>query len=84
MHEEYRGISDIFHGLTNGKANFGFVHPNDYWDKDGTVEAEAWAQYGRTQFENNPNVQRMIKTLFPSFSVQAEAELKRVIEDVEK
>ena len=73
---EYRGISDIFSGLTNGTVKFGYGHRTKYWQTPGTLEAEAWAQFGRIQFENNPDVIKMLKNIFPDFSESARIALK--------
>lgn len=33
LKNEYRGISDIIHGMTDGNVSLGFGHFNNYWNK---------------------------------------------------
>ena len=69
--EEYRGISDIIHGLSMGSINLGYGHDELYWNDSGTAEMEAWAQFGRIYYVNNPNARKMFSTLFPNFEKDA-------------
>ena len=71
MKPEYRGIADILNGLSGGIVQYGFGHSKEYWAQSGTVEAEAWAQYGRVLYENNPEVIEMFEKIFPSFTKKA-------------
>lgn len=77
--KEYRGISDILNGLSVGKTDFGFGHRPTYWAEAGTLEAEAWAQFGRIQFENKPEVLKMLSDLFPNLEKSAMLALKGLI-----
>ena len=72
----YRGISDILNGLSEGKVQYGFGHRPEYWAKAGALEAEAWTQFGRVQFENDPRVLEMFRDLFPNFLRSAIIALK--------
>ena len=76
---EYRGISDIFSGVTNGTIKLGYGHSVEYWEKIGALEAEAWAQFGRIQFENEPDVLNMLKDIFPNFFDSASIVLKGLV-----
>ncbi len=77
--EEYRGISDIINGLSGGTINFGYYHKSEYWKRTGSLEAEAWAQFGRMQYENNPEVLKMLSELFPNFTRDAMMALKGLV-----
>lgn len=78
--EEYRGISDIFSGLTEDKLNLGYHHNADYWKRSKySLSREAWAQFGRMLYENNPDVLRLLQTLFPRFYECATMALKELI-----
>ena len=79
MGEAYRGIADILNGLSGGKESYGFKHSAGYWATPGALEAEAWAQFGRIQYENNPEVLKMLSELFPNFNGSAILALKWVI-----
>lgn len=77
--EEYRGISDIFSGLTRNEVYLGFGHKNNYWDKDKfRLSAEAWSQYGRISYENYAEPQEMLQQLFPRFYDSAIIRIKEL------
>ena len=59
--------------------NFGYYHKSDYWKRTGNLEAEAWAQFGRMQYENNPEVLKMLSELFPNFARDAMMALKGLV-----
>ena len=85
LKEEYRGISDIFSGLTNGDINLGFKHKKEYWlENELHLQKEAWAQYGRIFYSNNDEVIKMLKELFPNFYQCATIALEELIEYVER
>ena len=75
----YRGIADILNGLSGGKESYGFKHSVGYWSTLGALEAEAWAQFGRVQYENHPEVLKMFSELFPNFNESAILTLKGVV-----
>ena len=79
LKEEYRGISDILNGLSGGKIYYGAGHMESYWKESGRLEAEAWAQFGRIQFENNEVVIKFFQEIFPNFSRCAMIALKGAI-----
>lgn len=79
MKPEYRGIADILNGLSGGKETYGYKHSIDYWSSSGTLEAEAWAQFGRIQFGNDPEVLKMLSEVFPNFAKDAMLALKGLI-----
>lgn len=69
MKEEYRGISDILNGLSQGQLYFGYGHSKKYWkSKPNLYVIEAWAQFGRIGYDGNENVIEMFVELFPEFS----------------
>lgn len=66
VYKEYRGISDIIHGMTNGKVDLGYGHrQKGYWNKINALSKETWAQYGRMIYENNEDVLKILQELFP-------------------
>lgn len=79
MGEAYRGIADILNGLSEGKITYGFKHSVEYWVSPGALEAEAWAQFGRIQYENNPDVLKVFQNIFPIFSKNAILALTEMI-----
>lgn len=79
MGEPYRGISDILNGLSGGKVYYGYGHSEKYWKQTGALEAEAWAQFGRIQFENDADVLKTLKKIFPNFAESAIMALKGLI-----
>lgn len=78
LEKEYRGIADILNGLSGGTVSYGYKHSQEYWARPGSLEAEAWAQFGRMQFENNPKALKMLNELFPKFSEDAMIMLKEL------
>ncbi|MDE6005712.1 MAG: phage head morphogenesis protein, partial [Oscillospiraceae bacterium] len=69
MKEEYRGFSDIIHGMTLQKVNLGYGHYEDgYWEKPLKLEKETFAQYGRIYYKNNPNVMKLVSEMLPKTS----------------
>ena len=79
MKKEYRGISDIISGLTDDKVNLGYHHNAKYWGKKNALQKEAWAQFGRVMYSNDPDVLKMFENLFTSFNESAIIALKDVI-----
>ena len=78
--KEYRGISDIFSGLSKDSLNFGYHHEASYWEKDKyALSREAWAQFGRIGYDNDPKVVGAFKTLFPRFWERAIMTLKELV-----
>ena len=75
--EKYRGISDILDGVTNKSVSLGFGHQQSYWNSNKmNLPREAWAQFGRILYINDPQVIEMMKDLFPKFTLQAVKALK--------
>lgn len=79
LRKEYRGISDIISGLTDDKVNLGYHHNAKYWGKKNALQKEAWAQFGRVMYSNDPDVLKMFENLFTSFNESAIIALKDVI-----
>ena len=77
--EEYRGIADILNGFSVGKIDYGYGHPRNYWRTKGFLELEAWAQFGRIQFQNNKDVLNLFHILFPNFEKDAIIALKGLV-----
>ena len=65
MRPQYRGIADIFNGFSDGEVYYGYGHKAEYWKRQGVLEAEAWAQFGRILFDNDPKVLKMFAKIFP-------------------
>lgn len=76
MQQEYRGISDI---LSAFGGNYGFSHTKQYWEREGTLSHEAWAQFGRMKYENSDNTCRMLEEVFPTFTKSAIIALKKIL-----
>ena len=73
---DYRGVSDIIEGMTDGGTKLGYGHiasNPDYWKKPGALSHEVFAQYGRMYFEENPAVFDMLKEIFPDTTAQIDA-----------
>ena len=52
--EKYRRGSDLVNAVTGGKVKLGSGHKADHWARPGNVEKEAWAQFGRIQYQSAP------------------------------
>ena len=77
--EEYKGISDIINGLSQGNLHFGYKHSKKYWlSKPNRYVKEAWAQFGRIGYEANSEVVNMLIDLFPEFVDEAVKISKRI------
>ena len=79
LRNEYRGISDILNGLSDGEIRYGYGHSPAYWKRQGALEAEAWAQFGAVQYENNSEALKIFSTLFSNFNESATLTLKGLI-----
>ncbi|MEG0904184.1 MAG: minor capsid protein [Lachnospiraceae bacterium] len=77
--EEYRGISDILHGISNRKVYLGYGHNRPgYWERNNAVQIETWSQYGRILYESNVDVIKLVKQLFPKTSEDVLLTLERM------
>lgn len=76
--EEYRGISDILNGMSNGRIKAGYFHDDDYWKRSGQLEKESWAQYGR-MFYMDGKALEMARIIFPEMSEEIEQRIRRMI-----
>lgn len=76
--EEYRGISDILNGMSNGDILMGYSHKTDYWKKSGRLEKESWAQYGR-MFYTDGKALEMAKKIFPEMSQEIGQRIRRLM-----
>lgn len=80
--EKYRGISDIFSGLTRNVIYLGSGHDDGYWDKNElNIAREAWAQYGRITYTNDKEVVEMLEYLFPNFYRYAIIKAKSLLKE---
>lgn len=75
---EYRRISDIIHGMTNGTVCLGFGHFGDYWSKKNKLQKEIWAQYGAITYENDEKVVEMFNEVFPNILQSAIKQLEDI------
>ena len=76
---QYRGMSDIIHGMSSGKINLGYGHyKKGYWDKKNALSKEVWAQYGRMLYENDENVIKILNDIFPETSSEIIKLLKEI------
>lgn len=66
--EEYRGLSDMISGMTNGNINLGYGHRKEYWAMPLSFQIETFAQYGRFYYAENPEVIKTVNDLFPETS----------------
>lgn len=76
LKSDYRGISDIIEGMTDGGTRLGYGHiafQPDYWKDPNALKRETFAQYGRMYFEENPAVMDMLKELFPDTTAKIDA-----------
>lgn len=80
VHEEYRGISDILHGMSRKQITLGYGHNRKgYWDEPLRIQKETFAQFGRMMYEENTDVLRMAKEIFPSCNSEIRNTLKGMI-----
>ena len=80
VYKEYRGISDIIHGMTNGKIDLAYGHrQKGYWNGENALAKETWAQYGRMLYENNDDVLKVLQELFPETTSEINRILKEMI-----
>lgn len=77
--QEYRGISDIIHGLTGGRVNLGYRHAMEYWRISGNLQKEAWAQYGRMYYSGDERVLSVLMELLPETTREFERIIKAVM-----
>ncbi len=77
--EEYRSVSDIINGMSGGNINMGFWHSKDYWMSSGKLEAETFAQIGRTLHESNEKVLKVVREIFPNSYDEIVGTLERMI-----
>lgn len=80
VYEKYRGISDILHGMTDGRINLGYGHyRRGYWKKPFALEKETFAQYGRMLYNQDENVLKMAEEIFPETNKEIMGRLKRMV-----
>lgn len=76
---EYRGISDIINGMSQGKVKTGYYHSAEYWKRENALEKETWAQFGRILFEQNEEVMDLLSELLPETTSEVLRILKEMI-----
>ncbi|MDE6707968.1 MAG: hypothetical protein K2K06_08040, partial [Oscillospiraceae bacterium] len=80
MKTEYRGFSDIIHGMTLRKVDLGYGHRKvGYWEEPLRLQKETFAQYGRFYYENNPKVIKLVNEMLPETSKQMEIIINMII-----
>ena len=72
-------MSDIINGMSEGNINMGFWHSKDYWMGSGKLEAETFAQIGRTLHESNERVLKVVREIFPNSYDEIVGTLERMI-----
>lgn len=75
---EYRGISDILNGMSEGKIKLGYVHVDAYWKKNFALEKETWAQIGRVLYSEDDNVIEVLKYVCPETYKKAVKKIKEL------
>ena len=65
--------------MSGGNEWYGYGHDPAYWKILGNLEAEAWAQFGRTYYVSDPDVVKMFSSLFPNLDKHAKLLLNGVI-----
>ena len=78
LKEDYRGVSDIINGMTDGKVNLGYFHKTEYWQRSGTLQKETFAQYGRFFYDENSDVMQMVNEIFPETTLTVNNILKAI------
>ena len=76
---EYRGMADILNGLSDGSIWLGFGHRDEYWHKEGRLEAETWAQFGRILFMQDKEVVEFMQQNFPNVYQEITDIIERMI-----
>ncbi|MCI6497646.1 MAG: phage minor capsid protein [Lachnospiraceae bacterium] len=79
LRPEYRGISDILNGMSDGEINLGYIHSKEYWKRDKALEAETWAQFGRILYDQNEEVMDMLKFVCPNTYEEVMSALKGMV-----
>ena len=79
VNKDYSSIGDILNGLSGGQVAYGYGHQKSYWAQNGSLEAEAWAGFGRVYYDNNADVIRMFEEIFPNLNEKAKDKLKELI-----
>lgn len=74
---KHSGVSDIFDGITRGNISGIAGHDIDYWEKEGNVEAEAFAHMFASQFDKVRYMET--KKYFPKSLDWFESKLKEAI-----
>ena len=64
--------------MSKGEINLGFIHEKEYWNINGKVEAETFAQFGRMMF-TNPEAMQMMEDIFPNSYKEVTETLERII-----
>lgn len=82
LKEEYRGISDILSAMSKGDVRLGYGHKKSYWSKPLKVEKEVWAQFGRISFQENEDIDEMLKFLCPETCPKVITKIKEANENV--
>lgn len=70
MKIEYRGLSDIISGMTEGNVKLGYYHEDSYWKQPSKLQKETFAQYGRFYYDDNSDVLNLVNEILPETSKQ--------------
>ena len=65
--DKYRGVSDVYGGLTENQAKGRWGHSNDYWEGSKTaVNKEAFANMFEVSMGGDPEALKHMKEMFPT------------------
>lgn len=65
--DEYRGVSDLYGGLSDNKAKGGWGHSQEYWNSNPqALNREAFANMFEVSMGGNENSLKYMKEMFPT------------------
>lgn len=80
VYEQYRGISDILHGVSKGEIYLGYGHHKEgYWEQEKKLQKETFAQFGRMLYEQDENVLTMASEIFSETNIEVLERLRGMI-----
>ena len=64
--DKYRGVSDVYGGLTENKAQGSWGHSNEYWTRKYAVNREAFANMFEVSMGGDPEALKHMKDMLPT------------------